>query len=366
MNLDFSAEQKELQAQLRHFLQRQNGITTARDALEGRAAFAQALWRELGNLGWLSVAMPERFGGQNLGHEMLCLVAEELGQSMAAVPFASSICLVAEALLQFGSEQQQARWLPDLGAGQKVGAFAVAETAGPLRAAAIKTRCVNGRLNGRKVGVSDGMIADVLLTVALNLNEPQLFLVDANATGLTRRAQTGIDPAHTPADLLFENVAAQPLVGTSWSAVRALLDRAAALLAFEQLGAADAALALSLAYVQQRVAFGRVIGSYQAIKHKLADVWIANQLARANAYYAAYALQANTQALAIAAASARVSASEALERAARELLQVHGGIGVAWEHDAHLYYRRSQHLTLQLGGLREWQDRLVAQLAASG
>ncbi|MFO1425764.1 MAG: acyl-CoA dehydrogenase family protein [Steroidobacteraceae bacterium] len=363
MNLDFSEEQKSLQEELRRFLQRRGGIASARDALEGRAPCAAALWRELGEAGWLAVALPERHGGQDLGHEMLCLVAEELGRSMSAVPFASSICLVAEALLQSGSDAQRERWLPELGAGRAVGAFAIAERAGPLHAASLGTRLVDGRLHGSKTGVSDGLLADVLLVVALEGGEPRLCLVAATAAGVTRSAQVGVDPSHAPALVRFDGAVAEPLPARGWSAVQSLLDRAAVLLAFEQIGVADAALALSLDYARQRVAFGRVIGGYQAIKHKLADVWTANQLARANAYYAAYALQSQPQALPLAAATARVAAGEALERAARELIQVHGGIGVAWEHDAHLYYRRSQQLALQLGGLREWQDRLATQLA---
>ena len=355
-----------LQAELRRHLQRHSGLKSARDALEGRAAYDVALWRELGLAGWLAVALPEPFGGQNLGHEMLCLVAEEIGRSMAAMPFASSVCLVAEAILTFGSEAQQRDWLPALGAGTQLGAFAVAEASGPLQGRALTSYYNNGRIHGRKIGVSDGLIADLFVVVALHDGEPQLFLVRADADGLWRQPQVGVDPSHAPAQLLFANVPAQPLQARGWEAVRMLLDRAATLMAFEQIGAADAALALSLEYAQQRLAFGRVIGSYQAIKHKLADVWIANQLARANASYAAYALQSDADALPLAAATARVSASEALERAARELIQVHGGIGVAWEHDAHLYYRRAQQLALQLGGLREWQERLVSRLDPHG
>ncbi len=363
MNLDFSDEQKALQSALRRHLERHPGLKTARDALEARTAFAAPLWREMGELGWLSVALPERFGGQDLGHEMLCLVAEEIGRSMAALPFASTLGLAAEALLQFGSEAQQHEWLPRLGRGEAVGALAIAESAGPLRPSGIDCRCEGGRLIGTKTAVSDGMIADLFIVVAWEGGELRHFLVPADAGGVSRTAQTGVDPSHAPAMLRFDGVAAEPLGAEGWADVRLLLDRAAVLVSFEQIGVADAALALSLDYVRQRSAFGRVIGSYQAIKHKLADVWIANQLARANAYYAAYALQSDAQALPLAAATARVSAGEALERAARELIQVHGGIGVAWEHDAHLFYRRGQHLSLQLGGLREWQDRLVSQLS---
>ncbi|MET0987479.1 MAG: acyl-CoA dehydrogenase family protein, partial [Steroidobacteraceae bacterium] len=158
-----------------------------------------------------------------------------------------------------------------------------------------------------------------------------------------------------PAEILGES--------QGWRSVREVLDRAAVVVAFEQLGTADAALEMARTYALTRQAFGRPIGSFQAVKHKLADVYIGNELARSNAYYAAWALQSRASVLPLAAATARVSASEALERAARGLIQVHGGIGVTWEHDCHLYYRRAQHLSVVLGGLNEWQHRLVDELS---
>jgi acyl-CoA dehydrogenase len=363
MNLDFSDEQKSLKLELNRLLQSRSTLAGPREALEGRAPHDEKLWLELGELGWLSVAIPEAFAGQGQGYEMLCCVAEEIGRSVAAVPIASSIFLAAEALLQFGSEELKEEHLPALGSGKAIGAFAIAEQAGPLRPESIAAEYAGGALTGKKIGVADGMIADLFVTVALRDGEPGLFLVRADDVGVRRELRTGVDPSHPPATVVFHNAQAVPLARLGWAGIRRLLDRAATLIAFEQLGTADAALQDALAYARDRKAFGRQIGSFQAIKHKLADVWIANELARSNAYFGAWALQADAPELGIAAATARVSASEALERAARELIQVHGGIAVTWEHDAHLYYRRGQHLSLVLGGLREWQSRLVQQLA---
>lgn len=364
MNLDFSDEQKAIKGELRRVLAAHSGPKSARDALEGRAAFDQPLWRTLGELGWLSVSIPEDHGGQGLGSETLCGVAEEIGRSLAAVPFSSSVVLAAEALLIAGSEAQKREHLPALASGGRIGAFAIADSAGSLLPQSITTVYRNGHLAGTKVGVTHGMIADLLVTVALRDGEPELFLVEARGDGLERQPQAGIDPSRAPARISFRNTPAQALGATSgWNGIRRLLDRAAVVLAFEQLGTADAALELARDYALNRRAFGRPIGSFQAIKHKLADVYIANELARSNAYYAAWALQADVNSLPLAAATARVAATEALERAARELIQVHGGIGVTWEHDCHLYYRRAQHLALVLGGLKEWQHRLVAELA---
>jgi alkylation response protein AidB-like acyl-CoA dehydrogenase len=366
MNLDFSPEQKALGNELRRVLDAHPGTKSTRDALEGRAAFDQKLWQTLGELGWLSVAVPEALGGQALGYEMQCLVAQELGRSLAAVPFVSSIAMAAEALLLAGSDEQKKDHLPALAAGRRIGALALVEGAGAINPRSIRTEYKNGSINGRKVAVTDGAHADVLIVVAMHEGEPQLVLVEGSDARVAREPQTGVDPSRPPAAITFNHAPAE-LLGESrgWSSVRELLDRAAVIVAFEQLGTADAALEMARNYALNRVAFGRLIGSYQAIKHKLVDVYVGNELARSNAYYGAWALESRARALPLAAATARVSATEALERASRELIQVHGGIGVTWEHDCHLYYRRAQHLGVVLGGINEWHHRLVDELRST-
>jgi acyl-CoA dehydrogenase len=364
VNLDFSDEQKAARDEVRRLLAHYPGLGSSRLALDGREPFDRELWQKLGLDGWLGCAVPESYGGQALGYEMLCGIAEEIGRSMAAVPFASSIVLVADAIVRGGSAAQKEAWLPSIVRGECIGATGFAERRGPLRSTPIETTFSAGRVNGAKVGVSDGMSADLLLVLAVADGVPGLFLLDASTAAVHREAHVGIDPAHSPARVRLDGARAEPLPGLQgWGSIEALLDRAAVVLAFEQLGAADAALSMATDYAKARTAFGRPIGSFQAIKHKLADVYIANELARSNAYYGAWALESGASALALAAAAARVSATEALERAARELIQVHGGVAVTWEHDAHLFYRRAQHLALMLGGLREWQHRLVEQLA---
>jgi alkylation response protein AidB-like acyl-CoA dehydrogenase len=366
VNLDFSDEQKDLARELAAVLAAHDGRRSSRSALDGEAPYDAELWRELGQLGWLAAPYPEPFGGQGLGHEMLCVVAQEVGRSMAAIPFTSSICLAAEAIWLFGSDRQKERLLAPLLAGETIGALAVAECAGPLRTEAIDTRVCGGRLHGHKVAVADGTIADVLVVAAREDETIRLFLVDATGPGVTREARTGVDPSHVPAAVQFDDVAAEPLgdeAGDSgWNEVERLLERAAVAVAFQEVGVADAALAMALAYAKERHAFGRPIGSFQAIKHKLADVWTATELARANAYFAAWALAADAPELPLAAATARVSAGEAVERAVREMIQVHGAVAATWEHDATLFYRRAQHLALVLGGTNEWRHRVTSQL----
>jgi alkylation response protein AidB-like acyl-CoA dehydrogenase len=364
VNLDFSDEQKAARNEVRRLLAAHAGLKSARRALNGEERFDRALWDQLGRGGWLGAAVPEALGGQAQGYEMLCCIAEEVGRSMAAIPFAASAVLVTDALVRGGSDAQRKEYVPALMRGERIGALALAGGIGALRTASQGATFAAGRLTGTKVGVTDGMIADFFLVLGDAGGAPGLYLVEGAAQGVHRESQQGIDAAHQPAKVRFEAAGATPLPGLSgWKSIEALLDRAAVVLAFEQLGSADAALEMATAYAKSRYAFGRPIGSFQALKHKLADIYIANELARSNAYYAAWALESEVPALALAAAAARVSATEALERAARESIQVHGGVAVTWEHDAHLFYRRAQQLALVLGGLREWQYRLVAELA---
>lgn len=364
MNLGFSDEQQAAGSEVRRLLAAHPGLKSARRALNGEQRFDQALWAELGRDGWLGATIPEALGGQGLGYETLCCIAEEVGRSMAAIPFASSAVLVTDALVRGGSQAQREEYVPALASGERIGAIALVQGTGALRAASHGTTFASGRLTGTKVGVSDGMCADFFVVLGESGGAPALYLVDASAQGVHRESQQGIDPAHAPATVRFDGVRATALDGlVGWTRIDELLNRAAIVLAFEQLGSADAALEMAATYAKSRYAFGRPIGSFQAVKHKLVDVYIANELARSNAHYGAWALQSDAPTLALAAAAARVSATEALERAARESIQVHGGIAVTWEHDAHLFYRRAQQLALMLGGLREWQYRLVTELA---
>jgi len=364
MNLDFSDEQKAAREEIRRLLTGYPGLASTRRALNGQERLDRGLWSQLGRGGWLGVTIPGAFGGQSLGYEMLCCVAEEVGRSMAAIPFGASVVLVTDALLQGGSEAQRQAYLPALACGELIGAAALVDGRGTLRAAAHGCLFEAGRLTGTRSAVSDGLDANLFVVLAHAAGEPGLYLVEGSDRHVLREPQQGIDPAHTPVRVRFEGAAAQALPGCAgWSNIEAWLARAAVVVAFEQLGAAGAALDAAIAYAKERHAFGRPIGSFQAIKHKLADVYIANELARSNAYYGAWALESGASTLALAAAAARVSATEALERAARECIQTHGGIAVTWEHDAHLFYRRAQHFALMLGGLREWQFRLVQELA---
>jgi alkylation response protein AidB-like acyl-CoA dehydrogenase len=217
------------------------------------------------------------------------------------------------------------------------------------------------------VPVMDGDVADFAVVVASEGGgRARLFLVDLTGPGVSRSTVATVDPTRSHARIVLDDVAGEPLgaAGQGWPLVERLLDRAAVLVAFEQLGGAQAALDMARAYALGRFAFGRQIASFQAIKHKLADMYVGIELARSNAYYGAWALSKDAPELGVAAAAARVAASEAYYQAAKENIQVHGGMGFTWEFDCHLHYRRAKLTGLMLGSARRWKDLLVARLEA--
>ena len=372
MNFDFSDEQKQIKDQARKFLNEKCTTKTVRKAYEGAGSFDAALWKQIAEMGWMGTAIPEEFGGLGLGYLELCVVAEELGRALAPVPFSSTLYLFAEALLAAGSEEQKKRLLPRIAAGEIIGTFARSEGPGAVTAKNVRTVFKNGKLSGTKIAVADGMEAHYAVVLARGSEEAgergiQLALVDLNGAGVERRKTASLDPSRSHAQIVFDNAGAEALgkIGEGWPSAGRVLDRAAILMAFEQVGGADVCLSMAKDYAMTRYAFGRPIASFQAIKHKLADMYVFNELARSNAYYGAWALSTGARELPLAAAAARISATQAFDYAAKENTQTHGGIGFTWEADCHFYYKRSRHLGLALGPQRAWKDRLVGELELS-
>ena len=339
-------------------------MDVVRRTLEGENTHAAGVWQKLGELGLTGTAVPEAHGGVEAGYLPLCLVAQELGRHVAPVPFSSSIYLAAEALLRFGSAAQQERWLPKLAAGEVVGTVAVSEGLTEVAGAELACTMSGDSVNGTKQPVADGNLADLAVVLVGTDAGPSLALVDLAADGVTRTVLETVDPTRDTAKLDFANVDAEVLgePGQGWQQLAVLYDRAAVLFAFEQIGGAEAALDMAVAYANERFAFGRPIGSFQALKHMMADMYVALKLAESNCYYAAWALASDAPELPLAARTARVSATQAYQLCSRDNIQVHGGMGFTWEFDCHLYYRRSNYLTLQLGGLSVWENKLVDAL----
>jgi hypothetical protein len=366
MNFDFSEEQKELRDHTRRYLKDRCAWPVVRGVLEGAAPYDGALWAGAAEMGWTATALPETYGGIGLGYVDLCVIAEELGRVVAPIPFSSSVYLAAEALLLAGSEAQKSAHLPKIASGEIIGTFAAVERAGNLAMNGIQTEFSNGRLTGTKIAVPDGDVAAFAVVLAQSAGGPVWTLADLTKTGISREAVKTVDPTRSHARISFNAAAAEPLggAGKGWDLTQRLLDRAAVLFAFEQLGGATAAMEMARNYAIERYAFGRAIGSFQAIKHRMADMFVKNELARSNCYYAAWALLTNAPELAAAAASARVAASEAYHFASKENVQIHGGMGFTWEADCQFHYRRSRLLGLNLGGAPAWKERLVTALEA--
>jgi alkylation response protein AidB-like acyl-CoA dehydrogenase len=365
VNFDFSEEQNLLKDQARRLLDARCTPATVRAALE-RKSYDEPLWRAAAELGWLGLAIPEAFGGAGLGRIELCALAEELGRACAPLPFASTVYAAAEALRLAGSDVQKARWLPAFAAGERIGALAISEGPGPALDS-IHARVADGALTGVKVPVTDGDVAHVAIVLARDGEGFSLFLVDLAQQGVERRTLSSVDPSRGIARLEFAGARVERLgePGQGISLARRVLDGMAVLLAFEQLGGAARCLEMARDYALQRHAFGRPIASYQAIKHKLAQMYINNELARSNAYYGAWALESAPEELPLAAAAARVAASAAYWFASKENIQTHGGTGYTWEADCHLYYRRARQLQLVVGAPRVWKEQLAAALERS-
>lgn len=372
MNFDFSADQKELKDQVNKFLTANCTTKNVRKLYDGKNRYDAELWKKIAEMGWLGTAIPENYGGLGLGYLELCVIAEEMGRALAPVPFNSTVYLFAEAVLAAGTEEQKKKYLPKVAAGEIIGTFARSEGPGAVLPKNIRASFKGGKLSGKKLAVVDGTDADVAVVLARASDDAgerglQLCIVDLKGAGVKREECETLDPSRGYANLSFDNAGAEALgkVGEGWSNAQRVLDRAAILTAFEQVGGADVCLQMAKAYALERYAFGRPIASYQAIKHKLADMYVNNELARSNCYYGGWALSTNARELPLAAAAARVAATQAFDYASKENIQTHGGMGFTWDADCHFYYKRSKQLGLVLGPARSWKERLVSELEQS-
>ncbi len=366
MNFDFSEEQKLLQKTARDYLAEHCPLSLTRSVLESSASYSPELWKGAGEMGWLGAAVPEVYGGAGFGYLELSLLAEEVGRALAPIPFSSSVYLASEALLLAGTDAQKSRHLPRLASGERIGTLALVERPGRLRAERVDTRFDGERLTGTKLPVPDGDVAGLAVVLAREGDGISLALVELDGPGVERSPLECIDASRSLGRIVFDAAPAERLgaAGQGWALVERLLDRAAVLMAFEQIGGAQRAFEITREFTLGRYAFGRPVASFQAVKHRLADLFVAIELARSNVYYGAWALSHDHPELATAACGARVGASDAFELAGAEMIQLHGGVGFTWEYDCHLFYRRAKLLGLALGSASEWREKLIERLAA--
>ena len=369
MNFEFSEEQNLLREQANGFLGEHCPRTLVREVLEGDPAKSETLWSKVAEMGWTATVIPEDFGGLGLSHLELAVIAEELGRAAAPIPFSSSVYLATEALLLAGSPAQKEAWLPKLATGEAVGTFALSENPGRVSPKGLSTRAEDGVLRGRKLPVADAERADFAVVVAASDrgDGATWYLVDLAQPAVEKVSVDMLDPTRPHSVVTFDAAEAERLgeEGGGWALTQRLLDRAAVLFAWEQIGGADACLEMAKEYALGRYAFGRSIASYQAIKHKLAHMYVKNTLARSNGYYGAWALASDAAELPLAAATARVAGIQAYYFASKENIQTHGGMGFTWEFDCQFYYRRAKLLSVNIGSEAMWQDRLITAVEQS-
>ena len=359
-----AAELAELRDSVRDFLAAKSGEQQVRAAIETDRGYDEDLWRQMASqLGLTGLALPEEYGGDGFGFTELQVVLEELGRALTPSPFLASVVLAAGAILATGDEVAAKAYLPGIASGQTTAALAIAESGGlwsfdalttTARPASADGGSTGWLLTGTKQLVLDGATAGLLVVAAHTGHGPAFFAVQADAPGLTRTALKTLDLTRPMATLTFSDTPAT-LIGTAGAAgpaLDAVLDRAMTALAAEQAGAARACLEASAAYARERHQFGRPIGSFQAVKHKCADMLVKVELAQAAATEAARAAAGDPDAAPLpqAAAVAHAVCSESLMFVAAENIQVHGGIGFTWEHPAHLYFRRAKASQLMFGG----------------
>ncbi|WP_133915464.1 acyl-CoA dehydrogenase family protein [Streptomyces sp. NBC_00582] len=356
MDFAFSEEQEELGRTVRAFLADTSPETEVRRLMETPEGFDRALWRRMGTeLGLQGLAVPEEYGGAGCGPVEVGVVMEETGRALLCAPFLSSAVLATTTLLRCADEEARKRLLPGLAAGELVATLALTEDSARWDAAGVGliARESGGSwlLTGHKTFVLDGAAADVVLTVARAADGIGVFLVDGDAPGLTRAPLPTLDPTRRQARLEYREVPATRLRthGDGWDLVAQVLDRAAVALAAEQVGVASRALDMAVEYAKVRHQFGRAIGSFQAVKHLLADVLLEVESARAAAHYALLAAEGEAPDLPAVASLAKAFCSDACVQATAQNIQVHGGIGFTWEHPAHLYLKRAKTSQLLFG-----------------
>jgi alkylation response protein AidB-like acyl-CoA dehydrogenase len=356
VNLAFSDEQEQLRQSVRRFLADKSPMSEVRRLMGTQPGYDPAVWAQLAQqLGLLGLAIPREYGGSGFGFAELAIVLEEMGRALFCGPYFSTAVLATAAILSAADDQHKKQLLPDIAVGQMIAALAVAEDDGRWDAAAVRLDAIPAGdrylLTGHKAYVLDGNIADLVITVGRIDGELAFFAVDGDAEGLTRTPLPTLDMTRPQSRLEF---AATPgrLIGDPRLARRALartLDLAAVGLSAEMAGGAQRCLDMSVNYAKTRVQFGRPIGSFQAIKHKCANMLIEVESAKTAAHYAARAAAADSDELATVASLAKAYCSEAYFHAAGENIQIHGGIGFTWEHDAHMYFKRAKSSELMLG-----------------
>jgi alkylation response protein AidB-like acyl-CoA dehydrogenase len=369
MDIAFTREHEELRQTVRRFLEKESAEASVRKLMETDSGYDTRTWERIASeLSLTGLAIPEKHGGVGLGAVEMAIVFEEMGRVLYCGPFLASAALAASMVRDAATDAEQSKLLPEIASGKTIATLAIAEESGKWDADSIKMRAkrdgATWRLDGVKNYVLDGHIAGVVLVAALAGDELALFRVDGGAAGLERASLPTLDLTRKLARLTFKGV---PATRISDKDIRPALSRtltfAVAMLAAEQAGGAQRCLEMSTEYAKTRLQFGRPIGSFQAIKHKCADMLVDTEFARSAAYHAAFELAGGDEAEAREAAQiAKSYCAEAFFKAAADNIQIHGGMGFTWEHPAHLYFKRARTGIVMFGEPSEYRQKLAASL----
>ena len=367
MNFAFSEEQEQLREFVRSFLEDKSSEDAVREQMDTDQGYDDAVWSQMAEqMGLQALAIPEEYGGQGFGFVEQVVVLEEMGRALLCAPYFSSCVLAANALLQSGDEDAKKELLPGIASGETRATLAFTEESGRWDEGGITLQATpagdSWTLDGTKMYVLDGHTANLLIVAARSDKGVSLFQVAADADGLTRTALSTMDQTRKQAKLEFAGVPAKLIGddGAGWGVLETVLNLAAVALAAEQVGGAQMCLDMSVEYAKVRVQFGRPIGSFQAIKHKCADMLLEVESAKSAAYYAGWCAAEMNDELPQVASLAKSYCSEAYFHAAAENIQIHGGIGFTWEHPAHLYFKRAKSSVL-LFGYPTYHRELLAQ-----
>jgi alkylation response protein AidB-like acyl-CoA dehydrogenase len=374
MDFGLSEEQELLQRAAREFLERECTAAFVRTVASDEEGFPRTLYRQMAELGWNGLIVPESYGGLGLGFLELALLIEEMGRAALPGPFFSSSVLATIALMNGASTAQKRQWLPRLAAGESVGTIAFLEESDRLDAKGVQARAKKSRagyrFSGVKMFVTDAHVADFLVAAFRTGSKEEdvsLFLVPKETPGLTVRPLQNVDLTRRSMEVEFRDVdlPATALMGgenKGWKTMSKLLDAAAIALAADGLGGAERALEMAVEYSKVREQFGRVIGSFQAVKHMAAEIVSEIEPARSLVWYAAYAYDALPREASRAASMAKAQLSDVYSRASNRAVQIHGGIGFTWEHDIHFWFKRAKWNEFSFGDATYHRERL-AQLA---
>jgi alkylation response protein AidB-like acyl-CoA dehydrogenase len=366
MNFAFTEEQEELRKTVRAFLEAKSSEEAVREQMETDNGFDDAVWAQMGEqMGLQGLAIPEEFGGSGYGYVELGIVLEEMGRSLLCAPFFSTVVLAANALILSGDDAAKQAHLPGIAAGTTKATVAFTEPNGKWDESGIEaTADADGKITGTKSFVLDGNTADLIIVAAKTAAGTSLFAVAGDAAGLTKTALSTMDQTRKQAKLDLDGVQGT-LIGTDgggWAILQGMLDLAAVGLAAEQVGGAQMVLDMAVEYAKVRVQFGRPIGSFQAIKHKCADMLLEVESAKSAAYYGMWCAAEMNDELASTASLAKAYCSEAYFHAAAENIQIHGGIGFTWEHPAHLYFKRAKSSELLFGDPTYHREQLAQRI----